>query len=310
MIIFAVLNIQVRMEDRTRKITSVTLWGAVSNVALAAAKLAAGVVGHSSAMVADAVHSISDLVSDVIVLVMIKVASKGTDKSHDYGHGKFETLASMAVSILLFVVGARLLASGIVQIGNVVHGGSIAVPGMIAFWAALVSIVVKEILFQWTARVARECESTAVLSNAWHHRTDALSSVASALGIGTAVLLGGRWAILDPIVCCGISIFIFVIAVRMAIPALNELTEGSLPEQTESEINELILSVEGVEDVHALKTRRSGPSIIVEAHLVVDPEMKVVDAHKLTVDAEKLVRERFGEDTQISFHIEPCADAD
>lgn len=297
-------------EDRTRKITAVTAWGAVSNVALAAAKLAAGVIGHSSAMIADAVHSISDLVSDVIVLVMIRIASRGTDKSHDYGHGKFETLAVTAVSILLFVVGARLLAAGVGQIRNVFLGGSIALPGMIAFWAALVSIAVKEILFQWTARVASRYESPAALSNAWHHRTDALSSVASALGIGMAVLLGGKWAILDPIVCCGISIFIFVIAVRMVIPALNELTEASLSEETESEIQDLILSVDGVEDVHALKTRHSGPSIIVEAHLVVDPEMKVVDAHRITVAAERCVRERFGEDTQISFHIEPCTDAD
>lgn len=295
--------------DRERQMTRVTVYGAVANVALAAGKLVAGVLGHSSAMIADAVHSLSDLVSDVIVLAMVRVSSKGRDKSHDYGHGKFETLATVAVSLLLFVVGARLLTDGVGKILAVVHGTMIPVPSLIALWAALVSVLVKEVLFRWTASVGRRCESPAVITNAWHHRTDALSSVASAIGIGAAVLLGGKWTVMDPLVCCAISIFIFYIAVKMMIPALNELTEASLPDEIEDEMAQIIRSVEGVDDVHAMKTRRLGPNVIIDSHIVVDPQMSVAKAHAITVVAETRLRERFGAETQISLHVEPSREA-
>ncbi len=298
------------MSDREKEISKVTVWGAVCNVALSVFKLIAGVLGHSAAMMADAVHSLSDLVSDVIVLVMVRISSKGKDESHDYGHGKFETLATVAVALLLVVVGVRLFSGGVAKINAAFHGGSIAVPGIIALTAAIVSVVVKEFLFQWTAFVGRRNNSPAVITNAWHHRTDALSSVGSAIGIGAAVAFGGKWAILDPIVCCVISIFIFYIAVKMALPALNELTEGSLPDDMESEITELIRSVSGVTDVHALKTRKSGPCIIIESHIVVNPEMSVAEAHRITTEAETAIRLRFGAETQISIHVEPHVDAE
>lgn len=298
------------MSDREKEISKVTVWGAVCNVALSVFKLIAGVLGHSAAMMADAVHSLSDLVSDVIVLVMVRISSKGKDESHDYGHGKFETLATVAVALLLVVVGVRLFSGGVAKINAAFHGESIAVPGIIALTAAIVSVVVKEFLFQWTAFVGRRNNSPAVITNAWHHRTDALSSVGSAIGIGAAVAFGGKWAILDPIVCCVISIFIFYIAVKMALPALNELTEGSLPDDMENEITELIRSVSGVTDVHALKTRKSGPCIIIESHIVVNPEMSVAEAHRITTEAETAIRLRFGAETQISIHVEPHVDAE
>ncbi|MCF0175584.1 MAG: cation transporter, partial [Bacteroidales bacterium] len=222
------------MRTREKRIYSVTIWGAVANVFLSLAKLAAGTLGRSTAMLADAIHSLSDLVSDVIVLAMVAVSSKGKDKGHDYGHGKFETLATECVALLLFVVGAKLMSSGVGKILEVMRGGSIESPGAIALWAALASIIVKEALYQWTVHVGKAVDSPAVITNAWHHRTDALSSVGSALGIGAAILFGGKWAILDPVVGCFISIFIFVIAVKMALPALNELTEGSLPDDVEA----------------------------------------------------------------------------
>ncbi len=297
------------MMDREREMTRVTVWGAAANVALAAGKLVAGIVGRSSAMMADAIHSLSDLVSDVIVLAMVKVSSKGRDKSHDYGHGKFETLATVIVAVLLLVVGARLMADGVRKILAVVHGTMISVPSLIALWAALASVVVKEILYQWTARVGRRCSSPAVITNAWHHRTDALSSVASAVGIGAAILLGGKWAVMDPLVCCAISIFIFYIAVKMAVPALNELTEASLPDEIEAEMEQIIRSVEGVKDVHAMKTRSLGPNVIIDSHIVVCPDMTVLKAHDITEVAEARLRERFGADTQISLHVEPSKEA-
>ena len=296
------------MESREKEISYVTIWGAILNIALSGLKLLAGILGHSAAMLADAVHSLSDLVSDAVVLVMVRIASKGQDKSHDYGHGKFETLATVFVAILLLVVGGRLMAEGIGKIVLVAKGGVIDVPGNIALIAAIVSIIVKEALFQWTARVGKKNNSPAVMTNAWHHRTDALSSVGAAIGIGAAIIFGGKFVILDPIVCCIISIFIILIAFQMVIPALGELTEKSLPDDVENEISGIILSVDGVRNVHALKTRKSGPNIIIDSHIVVDPEMSVAKAHEITEIAERNLRGKYGQGTQISLHVEPSTE--
>ncbi len=294
--------------NREKTIARVTAWGALVNLALAALKLAAGLLGRSSAMVADAVHSFSDLVSDAIVLVMVRVSSKGQDKGHDFGHGKFETLATVAVAILLFFVGVRLMVGGIGKIRLVLDGGELPSPDSIALWAAVVSIAVKEALYWWTSVTGKKVNSPAMISNAWHHRSDALSSIGSALGIGGAMLLGGKWAVLDPIVGCIISIFILAVAVKMVVPALDELTEGSLPDETEEEIERIICSVDGVENVHELKTRKNGPDIIIATHIVVNAAMSVAVAHRLTEIAESKLREKFGQKTQISLHVEPDSD--
>ena len=297
------------MDNRADQIQSVTFWGAVCNLALSAVKLAAGLFGRSSAMVADAVHSLSDLVSDIIVIVFARISSKGQDKSHDYGHGKFETLATLAVSLLLLVVAGRMIASSVTEIRSILGGEPVQSPGMIALAAAVVSIVVKEVLYQWTNRVGKKISSPAMIANAWHHRTDALSSVASLIGIGGAILLGGRWTILDPLTGAVISIVIIVVAVRMSIPALAELTEASLPEETENRISDIIASVEGIRNVHGLKTRQCGSYGIVEAHIVVDPEMTISEAHKITVIAEERLHAAFGDDMQINIHVEPSEDS-
>ncbi len=296
--------------DREKTISRVTLGGAVGNLLLAVFKFLAGLLGHSSAMMADAIHSLSDLVSDVVVLVMVRVSGKAADKGHDYGHGKYETLATVVVSILLLIVGVQLMVAGLRKINVVVEGGELAVPGIIALIAAIVSILVKEGLCQWTARVGKRVNSPAMVSNAWHHRSDALSSIGSAVGIGAAMLLGGEWAILDPLVGCVISICIIVVSVKMMQPALHELTEGSLPEEVENDVISLVSSVDGVENVHDLKTRRNGPTHIISAHVVVNPTMTVVEAHHITVLAENALREKFGKETLISIHIEPDEEAE
>lgn len=295
---------------REQKISQVTIWGAVGNLLLTVFKLIAGLFGRSSAMIADAIHSLSDLVSDIVVLVMVKVSSKGVDKNHDYGHGKFETLATVVVAVILLWVGVELLIEGIGKIRLVLVGETLPLPGTIALWAALISILVKEILYQWTSRVGKKVNSSAMITNAWHHRSDALSSIGAAIGIGGAICFGGKWVILDPIVGCIISVFIVVIAVKMAIPALYELTDGSLPEEIEQHIMQLILSVDGVTNVHDLRTRRNGPIMIIGAHIVVDPNMTVANAHHLTVLAENAIRNQFGNETQISIHIEPTEEAE
>ncbi|MBQ0077234.1 MAG: cation transporter [Bacteroidales bacterium] len=298
------------MDHRTKTIRKVTLWGAVGNLLLSAFKLVTGIIGNSAAMVADAVHSLSDLVSDVIVLIFTVVAGKGRDKSHDYGHGKFETLATFAVSLILLAVGAKMVASCVSKVHAVLTGGlDVEAPGIIAALAALVSILVKEGLYQWTARVGKKIDSQVMIANAWHHRSDALSSVGSLLGVGGAILLGGKWVILDPLVCGIISIVIIVVAVKMAAPALAELTDASLSEDVEKHIASVIESVDGVQDVHNLKTRRCGHYSVVEAHIVVDPSMSVREAHDITDAAEDRLRAEFGDEIQVTLHIEPSCDA-
>lgn len=296
--------------NREQTITRVTIWGALVNLVLTVLKFIAGVLGNSAAMMADAVHSLSDLVSDVIVIIMVGISAKQQDKGHDYGHGKFETLASAAVALLLVVAGARLMAGGVREIRDVAAGHELERPSLIALIAALVSIAVKEVLYQWTVRTGRKVNSPVMISNAWHHRTDALSSVGAALGIGGAILLGGKWALLDPLVCCLISVFIIYVAVRMAIPALEELTDASLPEEVEDRMKNIILSIEGVRDVHDIRTRSNGSRYIMDAHIVVDPDMKVSEAHRITDLAESEIRNEYGDETYISLHVEPSVESD
>ena len=295
--------------NREKRIMKVTLAGLVVNVILSAGKIAAGVFGRSAAMVADGVHSLSDLLSDIVVLVFVRVSSRGRDKDHEFGHGKFETLATLIVSLILIVVAAQMMVSGLKSIMEVLHGGVIPRPGYVALVAAVVSILSKEILYRYTVHVGKSVDSPAVMANAWHHRSDAFSSIGSLTGIAGAIFLGDRWVILDPLVCCCISIAILVVAVKMAGPSLKELMDASLPEDVEKEIVALAMSVDGVRNVHELKTRRNGISIIIEAHMVVDPNITVEKAHDIVTAVEDVLRRRYGDGTQISIHNETLEQA-
>jgi cation diffusion facilitator family transporter len=293
------------MEGREREIRKVTLCGAVVNITLTIAKLFAGVFGRSAAMVADGVHSLSDLLTDAIVLIFTHISSKGKDRDHSFGHGKFETMATLIISVILIVVGGKLMEGGIRSIIDAANGKDLPKPGHIALIAAIVSIVLKELLYHWTAKVGKNTNSPAVTANAWHHRSDALSSVGSLIGIGGAIILGQKWTILDPVASCGISIAIIVVAVKMAIPSLNELLEASLPEAIENEIIATASSVKGVKDIHNLKTRRNGISAIIDAHIVVDPSISITEAHDIATEVEDALSRKFGNETQVSIHIEP-----
>lgn len=291
--------------DRLKDIRSITIWGAVVNIALTVAKIVAGVVGRSAAMIADGIHSLSDLLSDIVVLVFTHISSKGKDRDHSFGHGKFETLATLIVSIILVVVGAKLMSGGIKSIISVVNGEVIPKPGYIALAAAVISIVAKEILYQATVKVGKEVNSPVVVANAWHHRSDALSSIGALLGIGGAIILGDKWTVLDPIASCCISIAIIVIAVKMALPSLSELLETSLPEDIEAEIVRTASEISGVRDIHELKTRRNGISFIIDAHITVDPSISIVEAHDIATNVEEALQLKYGNETQISIHMEP-----
>ena len=295
------------MAERQRKIRNITLWGSFVNILLTGGKISAGVLGKSAAMVADGIHSLSDLMSDIVVLIFTRVASKDKDKDHPFGHGKFETMGTLIVSVLLIIAGGNLLSGGVKSILGFIRGEAIPRPGLIALAAAAVSVAAKEALFRATIAVADEVDSPVTRANAWHHRSDALSSVAALLGIGGAFLLGDKWTVLDPLVSCGISIAVIVFGVRMSQPAFSELLESSLPEEVEEGIVKTALSVEGVKDINNLKTRKNGAAYIIEAHIVVDPQMSVFEAHEIATRIEDLLREEYGKDTQISIHVEPSA---
>lgn len=290
---------------RKREIYRVTFVGLVVNLVLSLLKLAAGVVGRSGAMVADAVHSFSDLATDIVVIAFARISAKPRDTDHDYGHGKYETLATIIISIALGVVGAGILVNSIRGIRTVIDGGLLPRPGAVALVAAAVSILVKEILYRYTVRVGRRIDSPSVVANAWHHRSDALSSLGTLLGIGCAFFLGDKWRIADPIAALIVSVFIFKIAFDLIRTGLGELLEQSLPEEVEKEILGIVAADPRVREPHNLRTRRIGAAIAIEVHVRMDGKMTVEESHELTVDIEQRLRERFGEGTMIAIHVEP-----
>ena len=292
-------------EIRKRCIYRVTLVGFAVNLVLSLAKLAAGVFGRSGAMVADAVHSFSDLATDVVVIVFARISAKPRDDGHDYGHGKYETLATILISMALGVVGVGILVNSIGAVRSVLDGGVLPRPGLVALVAAVLSIAAKEILYRFTVREGRAIDSPSVVANAWHHRSDALSSLGTLVGIGCAYFLGDKWRIADPIAALIVAVFIFKVAFDLIRTGVGELLEKSLPEETEREILRIVTLDPAVREPHNLRTRRIGAAIAIEIHIRVDGAMTVARSHALTVGIERRLRERFGEGTMIAVHVEP-----
>ena len=292
-------------EIRKRRIYRVTLVGFAVNLVLSLAKLAAGVFGRSGAMVADAVHSFSDLATDVVVIVFARISAKPRDDGHDYGHGKYETLATILISMALGVVGVGILVNSIGAVRSVLDGGVLPRPGLVALVAAVLSIAAKEILYRYTVREGRAIDSPSVVANAWHHRSDALSSLGTLVGIGCAYFLGDKWRIADPIAALIVAVFIFKVAFDLIRTGVGELLEKSLPEETEREILRIVTLDPAVREPHNLRTRRIGAAIAIEIHIRVDGAMTVARSHALTFGIERRLRERFGEGTMIAVHVEP-----
>ncbi len=291
--------------ERERQIYRVTLAGSVGNALLVAFKFVAGLAGHSAAMVADAVHSLSDFITDIVVLVFVGISARPQDRSHDYGHGKFETLASLFISLALVAAAIGIIVSGGMKLAAWIGGEELTSPGRIALWAALLSILLKELMFQYTARKGRELDSPALKANAWHHRSDALSSVGSALGIGGAVLLGGRWTVLDPLASVVVGAMLVKVAWEIMRPSLGELTDESLPEKTEEDILSVLRSFPEVSEPHNLRTRHIGNRIAIEAHIRMDGSITLAQAHDVTSRIERALKERFGPQTIVTLHMEP-----
>ncbi|MBR0500976.1 MAG: cation transporter [Bacteroidales bacterium] len=291
--------------SREKEIYKVTLLGGVANLLLVGFKFVAGTVGRSGAMLADAVHSLSDFVTDLVVLVFVGISSKPQDESHDFGHGKFETVATLFIGLGLAAAAVGIVVNGAGKLASWLQGEDLPSPGKIALWGALVSILVKEILFQYTVRKGRKLDSKAVVANAWHHRSDALSSIGAAVGIAGAIFLGERWTVLDPLASIVVGAMLVKVAWDLLGPSLGELTEQSLPKDTEKEILDIVQSVAGVSDPHNLRTRRIGNHIAAEIHIRLDGRLPLSEAHEKASEIERLFQKRFGEESHIIIHMEP-----
>ena len=291
--------------SREKSIYKVTWIGSIVNFLLLVFKFIAGILGHSSALVADAVHSLSDFVTDIIVILFVRISGKPEDEDHKYGHGKYETLATALIGLALFAVGVTLLVGGATKVSEVIKGIVLPAPSVIALIAAAVSVVAKEILYRYTVRVGKNLDSQAVVANAWHHRSDAFSSVGTLLGVGGAIFFGEKWRILDPIAAIVVSAFIIKVAVDLLKPCVAELLERSLPVETERQILDIIASFPEVSSPHHLRTRRIGNHIAIEVHLRMDGQTTLECAHTVATNVEKRLKAEFGPDTHVGIHMEP-----
>lgn len=291
--------------SREREIYKITLIGSVVNFLLLAFKFVAGIAGHSAAMLADAVHSLSDFVTDIVVIVFVRISNKPQDKEHDFGHGKYETLATAIIGLLLAGVGFGILWNGASSIWAFLRGEPLGEPGMVALVAALVSIVSKEVLYQYTVIKGKRLNSQAAIANAWHHRSDALSSIGTALGIGGAILLGEDWRVLDPVAAVIVSFFIIKVAFQLLVPCVEELLEKSLPDEMEKEIEQTLLSFPGVSEPHHLRTRRIGSYCAIEVHVRMDGNITLHESHETATAIEHKLKEIFGQGTLVTIHVEP-----
>ena len=292
-------------EMRTKQIYRVTLLGMFVNMALFVFKLVAGLIGRSGAMIADAVHSASDFATDIVVLAFVRISAKPRDDDHHWGHGKYETLATLIIGVALFAVGVEILLDSAEKISAVVNGEVLPRPGAIAIVAAALSIVAKELLYRYTIRVGKQTESPSVVANAWHHRSDALSSIGALLGIGAAYFLGEKWRIADPIAAIVVSALIIKVSLDLCRKALEELLEKSLPREVEEEILSIVTVNPKVQKPHNLRTRRIGSDIAIEVHIRVEGTMTVSESHEISREIEQSLRKRFGERTAVAIHIEP-----
>ena len=291
--------------NREKEIYKVTLVGSAGNVALLTFKFIAGVMGHSSAMIADAVHSLSDFITDVIVLAFVHVSAKPQDVGHDYGHGKYETFASFIIGLALIAAATGIIVSGIAKLIDWAGGKQLAAPGWLALAAAIISIVVKEILYRYTVNRGKKLDSQALVANAWHHRSDAFSSIATAVGIGSAILLGQRWTVLDPLASVVVSLMLVKVAYNLLRTSASELTESSLSADIEREIEDIISSFPDVSEPHNLRTRRIGNRFAIEAHVRMDGNIPLTAAHDRATAIEDALRKRFGKQTHVTIHMEP-----
>jgi cation diffusion facilitator family transporter len=287
-------------DPRYREMRRVTVLGAVANLLLSVGKVAAGILGQSQALVADGVHSLSDLLSDALVLLAAKEAAREADAEHPYGHGRFETAATVGVGALLLAVAAGLAWDAGRRL---LEPESLLVPGLLALGAALASILVKEGLYQITMVVARRARSRLLKANAWHHRSDAVSSVVVVVGVGGA-MAGLPW--LDAAAAIVVALMVGKVGWDLGVQALRELVDTALDAERVAAIRDQILAVDGVRDLHLLKTRRMGADALVDVHILLeDPRLSVSEGHQISEAVRARLIDGIDEVAEVMVHIDP-----
>ena len=290
---------------REKQIYNVTIIGSIVNLLLLIIKFYVGFIGNSKAMVADAVHSLSDFFTDLVVIVMVKIANKPRDDDHAYGHAKYETLATLVIGIILLFVGAGIAYNSVIVIIKFAHGEIIPRPGIYVLVIAILSIITKELLYRYTIIQGKKLKSEALIANAWHHRSDAFSSIGTTIGIGGAIILGNMWTILDPLAALVVSYIIVVMALKLMKSSIDELLEISLSDEIKMQITYLVNSHPDVSDMHHLRTRKIGNIYAIEFHLRMDGETSLTIAHDRITEIENMIKETYGQETHVNIHIEP-----
>ncbi|TCK98687.1 cation diffusion facilitator family transporter [Natranaerovirga hydrolytica] len=288
--------------DQGSRITYCTILG---NFLLIVLKLLTGIMGKSSALLADGLHSITDFFTDFIVFISFKLSNKPPDKAYHYGYGKFETLATFFITLSLFYVSFIIFRTGITKIYDYTLGEEVIQPNVIALYGAGISIVIKEIMYRGTITVGKRINSKALIANAWHHRSDALSSVAAFAGITLCIILGPNFAIIDPIIAIVVSVLVFRIAFKLLFPSAKELVDGKIEDNEIGLIISVIKSNRTIKDFHKIRTRKVGNLIVIDFHILLDKEMDLFKAHKIADDLEQELKEVLGAELVVNIHIEP-----
>ncbi|NIM58376.1 MAG: cation diffusion facilitator family transporter [Candidatus Aminicenantes bacterium] len=286
------------IDERQKKIRSITLWGVLLNVILMVLKFVSGILITSSALIADGVHSLSDLATDFVVLIGARLSNRPADKTHPYGHGKLDTIASILIAIVLFAISFGLIWSAGLSIYQRKHN----YPGYMILVVAFVSVVSKEILFFITRRISRITQSTVLYANAWHHRSDSLSSFAVLIG-GVASLLG--WGHADQVATIVVGFMIIGVAGKIFFDGLLELSEHSADSDSIQKIEDVLSIEKDISSWHALRTRKLGAELFIDVHVLVDPALSVQKSHDISMKIEGKIKKELSKPLNILVHIEP-----
>lgn len=288
------------MNTDFRDAKQITLAGMGVNIILSAIKFVLGILGHSQAVVADAVHSLSDMVTDLLVLFGMKFWSAPADEEHPYGHQRIETIITLVISILLVLVAFEIGWRAVEHLGQ----PSEVPPLSFAVLGPAISIIAKEILFRKTRSVGKRIHSPALIANAWHHRSDAISSLPALVTVGIASI-DPRWAFLDALGAVLVAGLIVKVAWEIAWPALSELSERGADHESTLEISSLAESVDGVCSIHRLRTRRLGTGWFVDLHVMVDGDLSVREGHDIATAVQRLLLQKGPDVADVTVHIEP-----
>ncbi len=289
------------MEESRKTANRVSVITIIGNVILSVFKLIAGIMAHSGAMISDAIHSASDVFSTFVVIIGIKLASKESDKEHPYGHERLECVAAILLSVILFITG---LGIGLDAFKKIVSGnyGDLIVPGVLALIAAVVSILTKEGMYWYTRHYAKKIDSAALMADAWHHRSDALSSIGALIGIGGAML---GYPVMDCVASLVIFVFIAKAAYDIFKDAMDKMVDHSCDEETENKMRECVLQNENVHGIDMLQTRIFGNKIYVDVEILLDATLSLGKAHAIAEEVHDDIERNFPKVKHIMIHVNP-----